>query len=290
MKLNHINRIRANISIFSNKKTTNILDGTYKSVYKGKSMNFENLREYVINDDVKDIDWKASARSGTLLVKQFIAEKKHNILVVFDSGPKMDAVTDKLENKSSLALDIAGTIGYIAVKSGDYIGCCYNNNTNVVYKPFKDTLYNLEEYLCAYESNTCDKEINLNDTLNYIYKNIAKRMIIFVITDLSGIDSLETNTIKQINSLHDLMIININDCYMHGNELFDVAGESYIPSMFTKDMNLYKIEHEVKKELFENNNKKLKQNKISTVSISSSKEINDKIIRLLEEHRYANTN
>ena len=75
MNLKYINKIKANISIYSSKKSTNILDGTYKSIYKGKSTNFENLREYVINDDVKDIDWKSSARSGTLLVKQFIAEK-----------------------------------------------------------------------------------------------------------------------------------------------------------------------------------------------------------------------
>ena len=75
MKLNYINKIKANISIYSAKKTSNILDGTYRSVYKGKSMNFENLREYVVNDDIKDIDWKSSARSGKLYVKQFIAEK-----------------------------------------------------------------------------------------------------------------------------------------------------------------------------------------------------------------------
>ena len=70
MNLKYINQVKANISIYSNKKSSNILDGSYKSVYRGKSMNFENLREYVINDDVKDIDWKASARSANLLVKQ----------------------------------------------------------------------------------------------------------------------------------------------------------------------------------------------------------------------------
>ena len=63
MKLKYFNQIRANLT--SNKKTANVLDGTFKSIYKGKSMNFENLREYVIDDDIKDIDWKASSRSGT---------------------------------------------------------------------------------------------------------------------------------------------------------------------------------------------------------------------------------
>ena len=99
MKLNYVNKIKANINIYSNKKTNNILDGIYKSIYRGKSMNFENLREYVINDEIKDIDWKASAKTNTLYVKQFIAEKKHNILFIIDNDIKMTADTDQHESK-----------------------------------------------------------------------------------------------------------------------------------------------------------------------------------------------
>lgn len=71
----YVTKIKANISIYSNKKTSNLLDGSYKSIYKGRSMNFEDLREYIIGDNVKDIDWKASARSNHILVRQFVAEK-----------------------------------------------------------------------------------------------------------------------------------------------------------------------------------------------------------------------
>ena len=80
MNLNYINKIKGNIHISSNNKTANMLDGTYKSIYKGKSLNFDDLREYVPGDNVKDIDWKASARSNNILIKQYIAERKHNIL------------------------------------------------------------------------------------------------------------------------------------------------------------------------------------------------------------------
>ena len=53
MIMNYITKIKANITIYASKKTSNILDGTYKSIYKGKSMNFEDLRTYVIGDNVK---------------------------------------------------------------------------------------------------------------------------------------------------------------------------------------------------------------------------------------------
>ena len=64
MNMKYITKIKANLSVYTNKKTSNILDGTYNSIYKGKSMNFEDLREYVIGDNVKDIDWRATARSN----------------------------------------------------------------------------------------------------------------------------------------------------------------------------------------------------------------------------------
>lgn len=104
MVLKYITKIKANLSIYTRKKTSNILDGTYNSIYKGKSMNFEDLREYVIGDEIKNIDWKSSARTNKILVKQFVAEKKHNVLFILDTGKKMLADTKQLESKKENAI------------------------------------------------------------------------------------------------------------------------------------------------------------------------------------------
>ena len=290
MKLNYINKIKANISIYSNKKTSNILDGTYKSVYKGKSMNFENLREYVIGDDVKDIDWKSSARSGTLYIKQFIAEKKHNIMFVMDTGIKMDADTDLYESKKNIALYTAGTIGYLAIKNNDYVGMVIDTNEEIMYKPFKYNLYNLEEYLCEYDKYALEKETNINDLLEYVYKNITKKMIIFVITDMNGVEKIKTNTLKKLMQNNDVLVISINDNYMFGDNIYDVNNNKYIPEFLLNDKKLHEVEMEVRKDILKKNMRKLKRNSVSTTSISSVKEINNKIIKLLEEHKYAGTN
>ena len=269
MKFKYINKIKANIYIYSNKKSANILDGTYKSVYKGKSMNFENLREYVINDDVKDIDWKASSRCGNLLVKQFVAEKKHNVLLLVDSGIKMKADTNKNVSKKDVSLYTAGTIGYLTVKNGDYVGITYSSNNEIIYKPFKNNLYNLESYLNEYNKIIeNDNNIDINKMLEYVYKNIHKRMIIFVITDIDGINSISERTLKEITNMHDVLCININDNFMCGEEMYDIENKSYIPKLFLKD-------------------KKLRKNKVSMTTISSNTEITNKLIKLLEEHRYA---
>ena len=224
MKLNYVNKIKANIAIYSNKKTNNILDGTYKSIYRGKSMNFENLREYVINDEIKDIDWKASAKTNTLYVKQFIAEKKHNILFIIDNDLKMTADTDQHENKKNIALFTAGTIGYLAIKNNDYIGMLYKDSKKINYKPFKNNLYNLEDYLCEYDKSTNSNDTDTNQLLEYAYKNISKRMIIVLITDINGVDSIKDNLLKKLKIKHDLLIVNIADNYMTGNNVFDISG------------------------------------------------------------------
>lgn len=290
MKLNYINKIKANISIYSAKKTSNILDGTYRSVYKGKSMNFENLREYVVNDDIKDIDWKSSARSGKLYVKQFIAEKKHNIMLVMDTGKKMSADTNYHESKKNIALFTAGTIGYLAVKNNDYVGMIYSTPKKIEFKPFKYNLYNLEEYLCEYEKYSGIKDIDINELLEYISKNIPKKMIIFVITDINGIDKLNIKTLKKLGQRNDLLVVNITDNFMFGEDIYDVNNKKYIPNFLLKDKKLYELEKQIKNDIYNKNIDKLKRNNINITSISTTKEINYKIIKLLEEHKYGSTN
>lgn len=290
MKLNYVNKIKANISIYSSKKTTNLLDGTYKSIYIGKSMNFENLREYVINDDIKDIDWKASARSGTLYVKQFIAEKKHNILLVMDTGMKMSADTSKHQKKKDVALFTAGTIGYLAVKNNDYVGMVYTDSKKIQYKPFKSTLYSLEEYLCDYDKNYFLGEVDINSLLKFTYKNIQKKMIVFVITDIEGINNIKPSVLKKLNQKADILVVNIDDNYMFGNDVYDVGDNKYIPKSFLNDSKLHEIEKEMRKDLLRKNTLKLKRKNTCFISIDSLENINYKIIELLEEHKNVSIN
>ena len=64
-----------------------------------RSLEFDDLRPYVPGDDVRDIDWKASARSGHVLIKRFVTEKHHKILVVADAGRNTTALAPSGETK-----------------------------------------------------------------------------------------------------------------------------------------------------------------------------------------------
>lgn len=289
MKMNYITKIKANISIYASKKTSNILDGTYKSIYKGKSLNFEDLREYVIGDNVKDIDWKASARSGTTLIRQYIAEKKHNIMIVLDTGKKMLADTTSNESKKDIALMSAGTIACLANKNGDYVGAMYNKENIVSYYPFKSGLYNIENILSNYDTDArkCNKSY-INKTLEYISNNIKRRMVIFIITDIEGMDKIQESMIKRLSAIHDVMFVNVNDTDMTGDRVYDIENKLYIPPMLLNNSKLQELEKKAKEEMYSKCEKKFKKYRVSIVTVDKSQEVINKIINLLERHRYAN--
>lgn len=289
MNMNYITKIKANINIYASKKTSNILDGSYRSIYKGKSMNFEDLRNYVIGDNIKDIDWKATARSNSILIRQYVAEKKHNIMLVFDSGKKMLGDTNQKEGKKEVAIISAGTLAYLANKNGDYVGAIYEKKGGIEFYPFKSGLHNIEKILTDYESKLEEVEISsIENSLKYISENVRRRMIIFVFTDLDGMEKVKESTLKVLSTLHDVMFVNINDGYIYGDLAYDVENDKYIPEIFLNDNKLYEIEKNIKEELYSKCIEKLKKYNISTTTIESCQESVIKIIELLEEHKNAN--
>lgn len=287
MNMKYITKVKANLSIYTKKKTSNILEGSYNSIYKGKSMNFEDLREYVIGDNVKDIDWKASARSNKILIKQYIAEKKHNILFILDSGKKMLADTRDLESKKEVALMATGTIGYLVDKHGDSISAIYRAQDNIKLFPFKTGLYNLEKILNSYEKEI-DTENDLESLINYVLKFIRRRMIIFVVTDIDGMSNISEGTLRRLSLLHDVMFINISDAFMTGYNAFDVDQDSYIPDYILEDEKLKDIELEIKTKVYEETKEKFKKYKIITTTINKQKDIVNDVFKLLERRKNAN--
>lgn len=289
MRKTYLNRIKANISIYSRNNTSNILDGSYRSIYKGKSLNFDDLREYVVGDSVKDIDWKASARNRKILVKQYIAEKRHNVMLILDTDRKMLAHSKDNEIKKDIALMCAGTIAYLCTKNGDAIGTIYNKNNNMEFFPLKSDLYNIEKILAKYDSDmTEENDSNINKTLDYIRNHVNRSMIMFIITDLEGIESINELYFRELSMRHDIMVICVSDGYVYGKDVYDMDNDSYIPNIFSKNTTLFELETELKENLYFSCINKISKYKISIVNIDNIDEIPFKIIKLLEDYKYAN--
>src|SRR5688500_876572 len=106
-----LRKVKTTMSIHAHRRTLELLDGEYASIHHGRSHDFDDLREYQPGDDVKDIDWKATARSHVPLIKRYIASRQHNLLLVVDSGRNMAATAESGETKRDIAILVAGVLG-----------------------------------------------------------------------------------------------------------------------------------------------------------------------------------
>jgi uncharacterized protein (DUF58 family) len=285
----YIAKIKANITIHASHRTANLLDGKYKSIFKGRNVDFDDLREYVVGDDIKDIDWKSSARSGNILIKRCSAEKKHNIMLVLDTGKKMLADTRAAQPKAEVAIMSAGIIAYLAHRNGDYVGAIYNREDSFVMHPLKQGLHNLEKILYSYERDIgCPSALSIEHILDYMSNTVKRKMILFVITDLEGMEYAEERTLRKLNRNHDILFVNVSDADMSGNNAYDMDKNFYIPKIILKNNKLDELERQIKAQVYSECLDKFKKHRVSSTSIDTSREIPVKIIDLLERHRYAN--
>ena len=290
MKLEYISRIKDGLrrykTIATSKTTSRVLDGSYNSIYKGRSMNFDELREYVPGDDVKDIDWKATSRSQKVLIRQYIAEKKHNIMLVMDTNRRMLADSSAGEEKREVALIGGGSLAYMVASNGDYVSAIYSDGEKLCRFPFKMGFLNLEMILSGYnKAVTMKNNSNIDQSLEYIIRNIRRRMIIVIVTDMEGISKVSESLLRQLILVHDVLLINVSDADVFGKNVYGIEQRDYLPAYITRSRKLRKLQQEEKRKVLAECDSKLKKNNIAMTTIKSSRHVERGIIELLEKHK-----
>ncbi|MBR3462145.1 MAG: DUF58 domain-containing protein [Clostridiales bacterium] len=293
MNLDYVSRIKFGLkrykTIATDKATSRILDGSYNSIYKGRSMNFDELREYVPGDDVKDIDWKATSRSQKVLVRQYIAEKKHNVMLVMDANRRMLGDTKTGEDKGDVALIAGGTLGYMVTDNGDYVSGLYYHDEKMERSPFKTGFLNLEFLLEGYHKClTPTNKSELNGILKHIIYNIKRRMIIVIITDTEGITKLDDSLLGQITMVHDCLLINVSDADLFGKKVYNVEKNVYFPPYVSLSKSLQKKQKQMQEEMEKAAIKKLNRYGIPWVTVDTTERIDGKIAELLEKNKSVN--
>lgn len=288
MIMSYVTKIRAKVNIYASRRSSNLFDGSYKSIYQGNGLDFENLREYIPGDSIRDIDWKASSRSGKILVKRYVAERKHNIMLVFDTGKKMTAHTKNLEVKKDLALNAGGIFGYLAAKNGDNVGAIYNRNGYIQHHQLRTGMHNIERILTAYDREDFEGfQSDLEKSLSYIVKNIKRKMVVFIISDAMGIRDVSECILKKLAMQHDVLFVRIGDADYTGGTAYSLDKNTYIPEFITDNKKLIRMEQQTKQKLYEESTARLLKYRMISTQIESEEEMVERIVELLEGHRYA---
>ena len=276
MKPKYLNRIRLLFPI----NTINILEGLYKSIYSNNNKEFKSLKEYTIYDDIKNIDWKSSAKTNNLLIKEHEANNNHNITIILDTGKRFEADTNKHERKKDVLINITSILSYLSISNNDKVSLIYNDK----YENFTNNHNLIETFLDTYENNIINQK-DLSTSINYIIRNLQKKSIIYIITDLKGLNKIKEEELNILSKRHKIIIININDNYLHKDNILNIDTNKYIPSFLRKDKKLHQEELRIRNEILNENYNKLKKYKINLTTIDNSDEIIEKLIILLKEYK-----
>ena len=180
-----LTRVKSKMSIFAHRKARGMLDGEYGSVFKGRSLDFDDLRAYIPGDEVRDIDWKASARHGSPLIKRYVAVRRQTVLLVTDTGRNMAAASLGGEEKKDIAVMALGVVGYLAHRHGDAVGLVCGDGTASRSLPAKAGEAHLERLLREVNDRTglTSPRSGIGEQLSYVARNFSQRMLLFVVAD-----------------------------------------------------------------------------------------------------------
>ena len=282
----YLSKIRRAVALYTKRKTSNILDGDFRSVHRGRSMEFDDLKEYTIGDDVHDIDWKSSSRMDSILVRRYMTNRRHNVMFICDRGSKMSGDTTGGESKKELMLMTFGTLSYIVGRNGADYAMTVPGDHNASISYFKSGTDHLEKLLYDYESKVdVDCACTLPQTLTEVLNTVRKRMIIFLLTDMEGLALLDDGIIRSISKEHDLLIINIDDAFLTGDTVFDKDINRYERFFLSHNKALHEEEVRQREEILKTASEICKRNKVCLVTISKEEEIIESTITLLERYR-----
>lgn len=241
-----LNRVKSKMYIAAYRKATHALEGEYVSLMRGRSMDFDDLREYAVGDDIKDIDWKASARHTSPLIKRYIASRKQPVIFVVDGGKNMNAITDSGEMKKDIAIDIMGILGYLTVRHSDTVGLIIGDNETTLRIPNRESETHLERLLEKVNTkiNSDSKNGNILKQLEYLAVTVKSRGLVVVISDEVELTSNFNATLRKLTAKHEVIWISIIDGnplthIQHGmDSVRDIETNELIPDYIRQNKKL----------------------------------------------------
>lgn len=186
--------------------------GRYALVHT-RSMEFDELRPYVPGDDVRDIDWKATARSGHTLIKQFVTEKHHKILVVADAGRNACAETPSGELKCQVTSHIIGAIGLITLPRSDEIGLVTGDRRGSFDIRLRRGETHIERMLHRYHQHV-GAEPDASDIvvqLQWVAQHQRHPLLIVVVSDEPDVSDRLRDVLQSLGARHDVLWAMIGD-------------------------------------------------------------------------------
>ncbi len=209
-----IARIRR-IEITTRKLVDESFAGEYQSVFKGRGMEFDEVRQYHPGDDVRSIDWNVTARTGEPHVKSYIEERELTVMLVVDVSASGDFGT-RNRFKRELAVELAAVMSFAATTNNDKVGLLlFTDRVESLVPPRKGRSHVLRMVrdLLLFQAEGTGTDITL--ALNTVHRMLKRRSIVFLVSDFLADPESYRQAMLVANRRHDVVAFDLSDPLEH---------------------------------------------------------------------------
>jgi len=197
------------IQISTSKAVNDVLAGEYESVFKGRGMEFDEVREYQPGDDVRTIDWNVTARTGKPFVKRFREERELTVMFLVDLSAS-GSFGSVRQLKNEMAAEVCALLAFAATKNNDKVGLIvFTDHVEMFIPPKKGSRHVLRviREILSFQPGRAGTDIA--QALDYVGRVQAKRAVVFLISDFQA-EGFE-RALRVLGRRHDMIAVTIGD-------------------------------------------------------------------------------
>jgi uncharacterized protein (DUF58 family) len=197
------------IEIRTNREVTDVLGGQYHSVFKGRGMEFEEVREYLPGDEVRSIDWNVTARFGHPFIKKFKEERELTVVLVVDVSASGQFGSVR-QSKNELAAELAAVLAFSAIRNNDKVGLImFTDRIEKFVAPKKGRRHVLRvvREILAFQPQGAGTNLGL--ALDYLNRVQRRRAVCFLLSDFQDEDYQKP--LRVAGKRHDVVALSLRD-------------------------------------------------------------------------------
>jgi uncharacterized protein (DUF58 family) len=197
------------IQIYTTKVVNDVLAGEYESVFKGRGMEFDEVREYQVGDDVRSIDWNVTARAGKPFIKKYREERELTVIFLVDLSASGGFGSVK-QTKNELAAEICALLSFAAIRNNDKVGLIvFTDQVERFIPPGKGARHVLRVIREILNFRPGRTGTDIAGALDYLGRVQSRRAVVFLISDFQA-EGFE-KTLRVHGRRHDVIAVSISD-------------------------------------------------------------------------------
>lgn len=275
------------------KKSNSILSGTYASRLRGRGLDFEESRPYVLGDDIRNIDWSVTAKTGKTHTKVFSEEKEKPAFIFVDQSASM-GFGSQHKTKAVVAGELASIIAHKIKKGGDRVGgMVYTGEQYDLVTPKRDPrniIYFLQKIVDAnkniYDPSAFDFEASLTNIFAKINNVVTHDFLVFIISDFHRYSSSVLQYLSQLALHNDLVLIQVFDKLEEQipKEKLVVTDNTYQVNLNGKDKKLNEALSDSFKTNYKGFKAELEKYNINIFQINTTDTIEEQLIEVFSHY------